>query len=278
MFENAVAVVTGGASGIGRALAEELARRRAVVVIADIQHDAACQVAGAISDAGGRASAVYADVSRAEDVEGLVRDAVSRHSRIDLMFNNAGIGVNGGIHQLTLEHWRAAISTNLYGVVHGVAAAYPVMLRQRAGHIVNIASLAGLISAPGLAPYATTKGAVISLTRALRAEAAAYSVRASVVCPGFVDTAIFDSAIGVKVNKEELLQRLKLPLLPAHEAARAILAGVERNQAVIVFPASARVLWRLSRWAPRLLASFERRMVERLRSVPEERGGENATG
>src|SRR3954452_23790565 len=139
------------------------------------------------------------------------------------------------------------------GVVHGVAAAYPVMVRQGSGHIVNIASLAGLITSPGLAPYATTKGAVVSLTNALRAEAEAYGVRASVVCPGFVDTNIYENAIGVKVNKDEMLKRLKLPLLPAADAARAILRGVERNRGVIVFPASSRVMWRLTQFSPWLL-------------------------
>ncbi len=273
MFENAVAIVTGGGSGIGRALAEELSNRHAIVVLADIQGEAARRVADAISHSGGRASAAYVDVSRAEDVQRLVNETVSHHGRLDLMFNNAGIGVGGEIRELTLEHWRTAIDVNLYGVIHGVAAAYPVMVRQGAGHIINIASLAGLIPSPCLAPYATTKGAVVSLTRALRAEADSYGVRASVVCPGFVDTAIFDNAIGVKFDKQEILKRLKLPLLPVRDAALAILAGVESNDAVIVFPPSARALWRLSRWAPWLLAGFERRIVSHLRNRQEHGGG-----
>jgi NAD(P)-dependent dehydrogenase (short-subunit alcohol dehydrogenase family) len=266
-FENLITVITGGASGIGRALCEELARQGATVVVADINLPGAQDVASSIASSGGKACAAYVDVRQAADVQALVDDTVKSHGRLDIIFNNAGIGVGGEVHELSLEHWRTAIEVNLMGVVHGVAAAYPVMVRQRAGQIVNIASLAGLIASPGLGPYATTKGAVVSLTSALRAEGEALGVRASVVCPGFVDTAIYDNAVGVKLDKKELLDRLGLPIMPARAAALAILRATERNQGVIVFPWSARLLWLLTRLSPRLLRPFERRMTQRLRSL-----------
>ncbi len=266
-FQNQIAIVTGGASGIGKALCEELALRGATVVVADIQLPGAQSVAVSITALGGRASAAFVDVRQAADVQTLVDNIVREHGRLDFMFNNAGIGVGGEIRGLTLDHWRTAVEINLIGVIHGVMAAYPVMLRQGAGHIVNIASVAGLVPAPGFGPYAATKAAVVSLTSVLRAEAESYGVRASVVCPGFVKTAIFENALGMQVNKEELIRKIGMPFMPAEDAARKILRGVERNQAVIVFPSSARMVWRLVRLCPWLLAPLQRLIRERLRSV-----------
>ena len=271
-FEKLITIITGGASGIGRALGEELGRRGATVILGDINLAGARDAARGIAAAGGTACVACVDVRQAADVQALVDDAVKQHGRLDLMFNNAGIGVGGELHLLSLEHWRAAIEVNLMGVVHGVAAAYPLMVRQGAGHIVNIASLAGLIASPGLGPYATSKGGVVSLTGALRADGEALGVRASVVCPGFVDTAIYENAVGVKIDKKELLDKLGLPLMPAREAALAILRGVERNQGVIVFPWSARWLWRVTRFSPWLLRPFQRRMIRQLRSVGRKAG------
>jgi len=183
------------------------------------------------------------------------------------MFNNAGIGVGGEIRDLTVDHWRTAVEINLMGVIHGVVAAYPVMQRQGSGHIVNIASLAGLVPAPGFGPYAATKAAVVSLTSILRVEGESFAVRASVVCPGFVRTAIFENAIGMKPDKEELISKIRMPFMPAEDAARRILRGVERNQGVIVFPSNARTVWRLMRFAPWLLPPFQRLIRERLRKI-----------
>jgi NAD(P)-dependent dehydrogenase (short-subunit alcohol dehydrogenase family) len=277
-FEKQITIVTGGASGIGRALCEELALRGATVIIADINLSGAQDVAKTITASGGTAFAVRVDVRQASDVQALVDNAVERHGRLDLIFNNAGIGVGGDLRDLSLEHWRTAVEVNLMGVIHGVAAAYPVMVRRGAGQIVNIASLAGLITSPGLAPYASTKGAVVSLTQALRAEGESLGVRANVVCPGFVDTAIYDNAIGVTFDKKELLDKIRLPIIPASAAARAILRGVERNHAVIVFPPSARLLWLLTRFCPWLLAPFHRMMLQRLRDLRRSHSERSATG
>jgi NAD(P)-dependent dehydrogenase (short-subunit alcohol dehydrogenase family) len=266
-FRDQVALVTGGASGIGRALCEELGGRGAVVVVSDLNESGARQVADGIIAAGGRASAAWLDVRQEIAVRALVETVAAEHGRLDLMVNNAGIGAGGELRELTLEHWRTVIEVNLMGVIHGVAAAYPVMIRQKSGHIVNIASLSGLIASPGLAPYAATKGAVVSLTAALRAEAEAYGVKASAVCPGFVMTNIFQSAIGVRFDAGDLLARIGLPLISPAQAARSILAGVERNQALIVFPRSARLLWRLARLSPALLRPFQRRAMKRLREA-----------
>lgn len=266
-FHNQVAIVTGGASGIGRALCEELARRGALAVVADINRDGAQAAASAIDAMGGRAVAAPLDVTCAVDVEHLVEDTVRQHGRLDYMFNNAGIGVAGEVRDLSLDHWRKAIDINLWGVIYGATAAYAAMLRKGSGHIVNTASVAGLVGEPGLAPYSVTKSAVVALSTALRAEAEGFGVRVSVVCPGFVDTAIYDNAIGVKVDKDKFLAKLPVRLVSAPDAARAILRGVERNQAIIVFPFYARLLWWLTRINPSALAGFHRKMLANLRAT-----------
>ncbi|HXM43190.1 MAG TPA: SDR family oxidoreductase, partial [Bryobacteraceae bacterium] len=167
---------------------------------------------------------------------------------------------------LSLDDWHKCVDINLWGVIYGTTAAYAAMLRQGSGHIVNTASAAGLIGEPGLAPYSVTKSAVVSLSAALRAEAEGLGIRVSVVCPGFVDTAIYENAIGVKIDKDEFLAKLPVRLVSADDAARAILRGVERNEAIMVFPFYARLLWWLMRINPGILAGFHRKMLASLRA------------
>lgn len=263
-FQDAVCVVTGGASGLGRALCEELGRRGAVVVVADVDEAGAREVASGV---GGKATAAALDVRDAAAVRRLIEGTAAAHGRLDYLFNNAGISVLGEARDLTLEHWRKVLDVNLNGVVHGVDAAYPLMVRQGSGHIVNTASLAGLAGFPIATPYATSKFAVVGLSLSLRAEAAELGVKVSAVCPGFVRTAIFDAGAYVSSRKEDLLAQIPFRMIDAAEAARAILGGVERNRAVIVFPFYARFLWWLMRLHPALAGVVHRRSVRDFRKV-----------
>jgi NAD(P)-dependent dehydrogenase (short-subunit alcohol dehydrogenase family) len=262
------ALVTGGASGIGAALARALVGRGDSVVIADLDSAGASAVADELNQQGfGRARAEGLDVRDAESVRSVVEEAHCRDGRLDLLFNNAGIGVGGAVEELTLSHWERAIDVNLRGVVHGVAAAYPIMLRQGHGHIVNTASVAGLIPAPFITPYSMTKHAVVGLSLSLRGEAAAHGVRVSALCPGTVDTAILDRGNprdlpGVRtLDGREYVTKVAGAPYSADALATDVLRAVERNRPVIVAPRRARVAWRLHRAVPWIVEQMTLRNV-----------------
>ena len=142
----------------------------------------------------GAATAAVVDVRDASGFQKLVDDTAAEHGRLDYLFNNAGIGIAGEERDVSLEDWNTVLDVDLHGVVHGVRAAYALMVKQGHGHIVNTASLAGLLPSPGLVPYAMTKHGVVGLSLSLRAEAAEHGVRVTAVCPGVVDTPILTRA------------------------------------------------------------------------------------
>jgi NAD(P)-dependent dehydrogenase (short-subunit alcohol dehydrogenase family) len=254
-----VAIVTGGASGIGEALCLELARRGARVIVADIDGDGARRVAAAIARASGQASAYTVDVSREPDVRHLVEQTVGTHGRLDYLFNNAGIVIEGDARDLTVDHWRRVLDVDLYGVLYGMLAAYPIMARQGFGHIVNTASAGAFFPDPGNAPYCTAKHALIGLSLSLRLEGTDLGVRVSAACPGYVRTNIFENASVVNMPARAALhgrareQAAGLPrrMMTADQAAQVILDGVARNKPVILFPAGIR-------WARRVYYVFPR--------------------
>jgi NAD(P)-dependent dehydrogenase (short-subunit alcohol dehydrogenase family) len=275
-IRDGVAVVTGGGSGIGRALSLELSRRGASVVVTDVNAEAAARVA---TECGGGASSQHLDVRDAEAFTRLVASTVGEKGRVDFLFNNAGMGVAGEMFDLSPAHWERIIAVNLGGTVNGIAAVYPLMIRQRSGHIVNTASLAGLGPAPLFAPYAATKHAVVGLSRSLRLEAERYGVRVSVLCPGAIETPILSQdnpadlpAVRTRPDVRRFLTRLSGRPYPVEKMARETLDAVERNVSVIVLPASARLSWRLGRWAPSLVEKILRKELARERAAGQ--GGE----
>jgi NAD(P)-dependent dehydrogenase (short-subunit alcohol dehydrogenase family) len=270
-FQGRVAIVTGAASGIGKALADALARRGATVVLADID-EAGAKAAADEWAAGppGRASGVALDVTDANAVATLVERTAHDHGHLDFMFNNAGIGIVGQAREFTLAHWNRAFDVNLRGVVHGVVAAYPVMIRQGSGHIVNTASLAGLLPSPMLTPYAMTKHGVVGLSTSLRMEAAAHGVRVSVVCPGVIDTPLLDKGnppdlppVTHVPNARRLLTKMIGGAYPPASLAEDVLEALARNRPIIVAPRHARIPWRVYRLSPRLIIESGPRFIRR---------------
>jgi len=191
-LDGKVAVVTGGASGIGKGIATRLVAEGARVVIADIQRDAMEATAAEIGAAG-----VQTDVSDPASVDALARAVLDRYGAVHVVCNNAGIGPLAPVADLTLDDWRWMLGVNLWGVIHGVTTFLPVLKQNReGGHIVNTASMAGLVAGPRLGAYAAAKYGVVGLTEVLAAELAADNSRVgvSVLCPGTVHTNIGTSS------------------------------------------------------------------------------------
>ncbi len=264
-FHDAVAVVTGAASGLGQAISEELGRRGARVVVTDLDETGAQATADAIVAAGGRATAAALDVRDAAAFERLLDETIASHGRLDYLFNNAGLAAAGEAQNLTLDHWRKVLGVNLDGVVHGATAAYNRMVRQGSGHIVNIASLAGIAGMALGAPYAASKFAVVGLSLTLRAEGADLGVKVSAVCPAFIQTRIFDAGTYAGTDKEGILSVTPFKFMDVGDAARAVLRGVERNRAMIVFPFYARLLWWLTRIHPAIAVAINRKTAQDFR-------------
>ena len=272
-FAGRSAVVTGGGSGVGAALVRALVAEGAHVVVADLDPDAAAQTAR-IATGPGTAVARALDVRDAAAVAEVVTGVVAEHGTIDLMFNNAGITFGGETHELTLDHWNAVIDVNIRGVVHGVAAAYPVMVEQSGGHIVNTASMGGLMAAGLITSYVMSKHAVVGLSLALRTEAAAHGVGVTALCPAAVETPMLDKGeLGRFRGRDYYLkgQGIRHPL-DADVFARQSLAAVAANRPLLVTPFAARAAWRLGRLSPGMVSRAGTRFVAKQRRMQQESG------
>ena len=194
-LQGKVAVITGGASGIGRAVADKAAAEGMRIVLGDIEAGPLKLAVDDMTSTGAEVLGVVTDVSDRASVEALRDAALERFGAVHLVHNNAGIGLGGPIWEITEEDWRWILGVNLWGVIHGVATFTPLLLEQGEGHIVNTASIAGLIVAPFLGPYNATKQAVVAISETLfkDLQAVAAPIGVSVLCPGFVQTRIAES-------------------------------------------------------------------------------------
>lgn len=255
-FARKTCLVTGAASGIGRALSAELVRAGASVTMVDIDQIQLEQACDAMSGTGS-ATARVADVADAQGLQKVIAETWEHHGGLDFLFSNAGIATAGLAHEHTLDDWRRTVDVNLMGVIHGFLAAYPLMRERGAGHIVNTASFAGLVPTMGIPAYCATKAGVVSLSRVLRMEAAHVGVRVSVICPGVVDTPILTGGthgrmrLGIAPAAMRRLLRFLRPMAP-ERFARAVLRDVRRNRAIILAPRWWHLVWWLERFSPGL--------------------------
>jgi NADP-dependent 3-hydroxy acid dehydrogenase YdfG len=208
-----VVVITGASSGLGEATARHLASHGAKVVLGARRTERIEALAGEIVQAGGQAVALRTDVTRREDVAALVERAVEAFGRIDVMINNAGLMPNSPLDRLKVDDWERMIDVNLKGVLYGIAAALPHMKRQRAGHFVNVSSVAGHKIRPGSAVYAATKHAVRAISEGLRQEMKPYNIRTTVISPGAVATELPNSITEPDIEKA-VRERFKNAVAP----------------------------------------------------------------
>jgi NAD(P)-dependent dehydrogenase (short-subunit alcohol dehydrogenase family) len=263
------AVVTGGAGGLGRAFCLALAERGANILIADLDLAGAEETANLVRARGGSAHAVSCDVARAEQVESLVALAAHKLGGADLVINNAGVAVGGSIGDIPLANWEWITAINYWGVVYGCHFFVPKLKAQGFGHILNVASSAGLLSAPQMGPYNMTKAAVVALSETLAAELHGTGAGVSVLCPTFFQTQILassrlsDPAPGLD---DVVSKRMTDSRLQADGVARAALEGCDRGQLYVVPMSDGRWGWRMKRLAPE---RFHRTMPRVLASMRE---------
>jgi len=259
-FNGKIVVLTGAASGIGRAMAGALAAAGATVHALD-SNAAGLESLSLANPGAGEIHPYTLDVSDRASYADVIRKVMDDSSRIDFLFNNAGVTQLGEAQNIPFERWQRLLDINLMGVVHGVALVYPIMIAQGGGHIVNTASIAGGTGYATAAAYTASKAAILELTRSLRSEAKAYGVRVSVACPGYVNSSLFNQESIVGANRDAVLNDLPVRMMTPAEAAGHLLRGVAKGRGSIIFPFSAAFLWTISNWAPVFIGPFHRKFL-----------------
>jgi len=249
-FKDKVAVITGAASGIGRALADRCVQEGMKAVLADVEAEPLATAEASLKAFGATVLAVQTDVSQVRDVEALAQKTMEAFGAVHVLCNNAGVGTEAAVWESTLAEWEWIVGVNLWGVVHGVRVFVPLMLAQDAEcHIVNTASTAGLISGPGLGAYKVTKHGVVTLSETLHHELAerGAKVKVSVLCPGIVNTRIMESARNrpgdlaptgprgpASEERWEALRRLVPAGMPAAQVADAVFEALRKDRFYIL--------------------------------------------
>jgi NAD(P)-dependent dehydrogenase (short-subunit alcohol dehydrogenase family) len=269
-----VAVVTGAASGIGRETALALARRGADLAICDVDEAGLKESAEQIRQLGLRVLQARVDVSNAEQMRGFAERTCAELGRVDVLVNNAGIGIGGFFVDVPLEEWDTILGINLKGVINGCYFFVPKMIEAgTGGHVVNIASMAGYIASPGMTAYTATKFGVVGFSEALRAELAGRGIGVSAVCPGVIDTQIVRSAhvygsSALPENHERSIQMFERRNYGPDRVARGILKAIQKNRAIAPIAPEAWAGYWIKRLFPWLVAALGRFSARR-----QEQGG-----
>jgi NAD(P)-dependent dehydrogenase (short-subunit alcohol dehydrogenase family) len=247
------AVVTGAGSGLGRALALELAKRQARVLATDLDEARAAAVAAEVTAAGGEGAALVVDVSDPAALERAAEEAERLWGGTDLLVNNAGVACAGPVGEVPLADWNWTLSIDLMGVVHGCHSFIPRMKARKSGAILNVASCAGVACIPEMGPYNVAKAGVIALTETLYSELAPHGISAAVLCPTFFKTRLMETFRSPSERQRRFANLLfERATSTAEEVAIAGLRGLESSQLIIIPQADGQRVWRAKRLAPTL--------------------------
>jgi len=255
------AVITGSASGIGRALSLALAERGWKVGIVDVDIEGAEETLQMVIRAGGEGDVFRCNVRKLQEVVAAADHFYQAWGQVGMLINNAGIGGGGYVGDIAIEQWETVVETDFWGVVYGCHVFIPRMKAQGAGHIVNVSSIAGLLPVMGFAPYNTSKAAVVSLSETLRVELAPFNIGVTVVCPSVVRTGILDNTMKVMDLGDSEEERWGLEMLQAafratpmtmDDFSRVVMRGIEKNRLYVLPRFSARLVWFGVRLAPSL--------------------------
>lgn len=254
------AVVTGAGSGLGRAIAQKLAARGARIVLADLNEDGARETQKLL---GGIETHVFrVDVTKPAEMEKLADDSFEKLGGVDLVVNNAGVAVAGEIGEVPLADWEWVMGVNLWGVIYGCHYFVPKLRKQGSGHVLNVASAAGLLSGPQMAPYNVTKAGVVALSETLRADLAKDRIGVSVLCPTFFQTNIGKSSRGPDQMKDVVEKLLAAGKIQAEGVAELALAGCDANELYVTPHADGRWMWRLKRLMPEAFYAMMPKVVD----------------
>jgi NAD(P)-dependent dehydrogenase (short-subunit alcohol dehydrogenase family) len=250
---NPRAVITGAASGLGRAFSVKLAARGGRILVCDVHLERAAETAKLVTNAGGTAEVLLCDVTKVTDLERAADTADRLWGGTDLLVNNAGVAAAGSVGDVALDDWEWIMRINLWGVIHGCHVFVPRMKARRFGHVLNVASSAGIACLPEMASYNVTKAGVIALSETLHAELAPYGVGAAVLCPTFFQTNLLENFRSPSRKERSIADAmLRSSKTTAEDVAETGIRGLERGKVVIIPQADGRWLWRVKRLLPGL--------------------------
>jgi NAD(P)-dependent dehydrogenase (short-subunit alcohol dehydrogenase family) len=269
-LEGRSALVTGAGSGIGKQTALLLARRGARLFLCDVNEPGLAETERAVRELGREVLALRVDVSQREPMRAFAEAVHARVEAVDLLVNNAGVGIGGGFLDTSLADWDWIVGINLMGVVHGCHFFVPPMVRRgRGGHVVNLSSAAGYLASAALAAYCTTKFGVLGLSEALRDELQPLGIGVTAICPGIVNTNITRSSplrgvADTPETRERMVGMYQRRNYGPERVALNILRAVQRNRAVAPITPEAWTMYALKRLSPTFTAWLSRRMGQRL--------------